>query len=287
MTIATETMTVNIRVGMWTGHRLDKEASREVTDLKGADSDAARVNKHLVPKEMLNPMVSAASAMRNHLYKKTLPWKDNGDRLLVRKLFEEFMQEHSRLAEVFYTAVQKFIREDYPAARDQAEFRMGHLFNPADYPSPEAIKRKFYVHLEVDAVTEAGDFRVQLDEANLTAMRAEITRATEQRIATAMADVWERLADNMKNFSKLVTGDAQFRRATMDNLIEIVDMLPALNITGDERLTYLGEEIKSALRGVEPADLRKDRAVRQEVSTEVGRIMEAMDGFMKAMGGNE
>ena len=287
MTLATETMTVNIHVGMWTGHRLDKEASREVTDRNGADSDAARVNKHLIPKEALKPVVSAAGAMRTHLYKKTLPWKDNGDRLLVRKLFEEFMLEQSRLADQFYAAVSKFLDTEYPSLRDQAEFRMGSLFNPDDYPSVDKLRHKFYIHLDVDAVTEAGDFRVQIDEDALTALRGEITTATERRITMAMRDVWERLAESMRSFTKLVSGDAQFRTATLDNLLEIVGMLPALNIANDPDLAQLGEDIQAALRGVEAADLRKDRAVRNTLSVEVTQIMNNMEGLMRAFGGGE
>jgi hypothetical protein len=105
-----------------------------VTKDAGADSDAARVNKHLVPKQALADVVSAASAVRTHLYLKTLPWKDNGDRLLTRKLFLGFIEEHERLVGEFDKAVHQFLTVAYPAARDQAEFRMGSLFKPTTIP---------------------------------------------------------------------------------------------------------------------------------------------------------
>lgn len=286
MTLAKNAMTVNICLGLWTGHRLDKEATRDVTSRNGADADAARVNKHTIPKEILKPVQTAASALRAHMYRKTLPWKDNGDRLLPRGLFHEFMTEHASLNDAFLLAVRKFLDEDYPAARDQAEFRMGQLFNSADYPSADTLRHKFYVRLDIDAVTEAGDFRVELDNDAVTALQAEITRTTENRVTVAMQDVWERLAHNMRAFSKLVCGDAQFRNATLDNLLEIVDILPAMNIAGDPRLAQLGEDIKAALRGVEASDLRKDATVRNGVSVEVRTIMENMEGLMKAFGGD-
>ena len=53
MSIAERAMVVNLAIGLWQGYRLDREASRQVTETNGAASDAARVNKHLVPKEVL------------------------------------------------------------------------------------------------------------------------------------------------------------------------------------------------------------------------------------------
>ena len=52
----------HLQIGIWMGYRLDKEVSRKVTEDASAMPDAARVNKHIVPKDSLAGMVSAASA---------------------------------------------------------------------------------------------------------------------------------------------------------------------------------------------------------------------------------
>jgi hypothetical protein len=109
MSITSQAMTLNCQIGIWQGYRLDKEASSKVTADAGADSDAARVNKHLVPKQALADVVAAANAVRTHLYLKTLPWKDNGDRLLTRKMFLGFIEEHERLVGEFDKAVTQFL----------------------------------------------------------------------------------------------------------------------------------------------------------------------------------
>ena len=84
-------MVMNLSIGIWQGYRLDKDASRKVTEDAGAMSDAARVNKHLVPKESLAAIVTAQNTIRTHFYSNTLPWRDNGDRLMTRKLFMTFI----------------------------------------------------------------------------------------------------------------------------------------------------------------------------------------------------
>jgi hypothetical protein len=59
MSIASKAMVLNLQIGLWQGYRLDKEASRKVTQDANANQDAARVNKHLVPKDALADVVTA------------------------------------------------------------------------------------------------------------------------------------------------------------------------------------------------------------------------------------
>ena len=120
MTIMKECMVVNLQVGVWLGYRLDKTTTRRVTEEADAAPDAARVNKHLVPKEALSDIVSCAGSIHRHFYDRTLPWKDNGDRLLTRRISLDFIQEHEELATKFNSAVREFITRKYLIAKEQA-----------------------------------------------------------------------------------------------------------------------------------------------------------------------
>lgn len=284
MSITKNTMVVNLQIGVWMGYRLDKEASQELTDHKGADADAARVNTHLVPKEALKPIVTAASAVRNHFYAKTLPWKDNGDRLLVRLLYMPFMVEHDRLVGEFRNARDHFLDTAYLAAQDQAAFRMGALFKPDVYPSVESLRRRFYVALDVDAVTEAGDFRVEMEQTMLDVLQQGMETTMQNRIGRAMQDVWSRLGATLGHFAEKMGSDGVFRDTTVRNLEELVDILPALNIMNDPALERIRQDIKDTIVGFEAKDLRKDNRVRTIAATEAKRIMEDMSGFMNAFG---
>jgi hypothetical protein len=285
--IVNNCMIVNLQIGIWTGHRLDREASFRLTQESHADSDAARVNKHLIPKTALQPIVSAASSVRHHFYMKTLPWKDNGDRLLTRALYTDFMSEHNKLAEGFKIEVDKFVELAYPQAVAQAEFRMGDLFNPNDYPSQEAAARKFYIGLDIDAVTEAGDFRVDLEKSELKAVQQSMQQSMQGRLTRAMQDVWARVEERLRHFADKMGSDEAFRRSTLENLEEIANLIPALNIVNDPRLDLIGDEIKAVLVGHDPKVLRQNKEIRAEVAEEAQRIMDTMKGFMSAFGGNQ
>lgn len=287
MSITNDCMVVNLQIGTWMGYRLDKSASAKVTNDAGAEQDAARVNKHLIPKESLKHIVSAAGAVRHHFYEKTLPWKDNGDRLLTRKMYQNFIEEHGRLQGEFYNAVDTFLTVQYPKARDQASFRMGDLFNPDDYPTANELHHKFYVNVDIDAVTEANDFRVQLSsQAENEAVRLNMEAAMNARISRAMSDVWARLSTVLGHFAtKMSAKDDIFRDSTVKNLEELVAILPSLNVLDDPNLNAICDDISRTVMGYSAKDLRKNEATRAAVADEAKRIMDDMSGFMNAFGG--
>lgn len=281
MSITTNCMTINVHFGMWEGHRLDKTATQELTTRNRAASDAARVNKHLVDKRWLQPLVSTRSAIRNHWLSLTMPWKDCGDRLLPRGLYLKFIEEHSKLVRDFNVQRDYFLATGYPTAREQAEFRMGELFNDDDYPDPEDLRRKFYVRLVIDAVTEAKDFRVEMSDDARKGIQEQMEANMAARINTAMGEVWERLGKTLGHFAaKMQDKDAIFRDSTIENLREIVDLLPGFNILNDPKLADIGDQIKTSIYGYEPDDLRKNPKTRATIGGEASRILEAMRGFL-------
>lgn len=281
MSIANNCMTINVHFGMWEGQKLDRVATQELTTSKKSASDAARVTKHLVDKYWLQPMVSARSAIRNHWLAMTMPWKDCGDRLLPRQLYLKFIEEHSGLVREFEKHKAEFFSVGYPTAREQAEFRMGELLNEDDYPHVEDLRRRFYVRLVIDVVTEAEDFRVLMDENARLDIQEQMEANMATRINVAMAEVWGRLGKTLGHFAaKMQDQDAIFRDSTVENLREIVDLLPGFNILNDPKLAAIGDEIKTSIYGYEADDLRKNPKTRAAVSGEATRILEAMQGFM-------
>jgi len=288
MSITTQCMMVNLQIGIWTGQRLDKDASKRVTDEANAAQDAASVNKHTVPKTALAPILSAASALRRHFYDNTLPWKDNGDRLLSRQMYMPFIEQYEQKHQWFDAKVDEFLGTAYPSVIEQAAFRMGEMFRAEDYPSVTSLRRRFYATLDIDAVTEAHDFRVAMDAGQADAVRAQIESSLRERTNKAMYDVWSRVASTLAHVAdKLGTPDAVFRDSTIKNLEEILALLPGLNILDDAQLNAIRDDIERSVLAYDVKWMRKDPVVRTKVSEEAQRIMTDMQGFMAAFGGGD
>jgi class 3 adenylate cyclase len=290
MSIANECMVVSLHLGVWEGRKFDKGASDKATRDAGASEDVARVNKLLVPKEALAPLTSMRGAIYNHFISRTLPWKDNGDRILSRKMYNLFHEEHRDLVEKFRAAVDKFIGETYPAVVAQAQFRMAALFKAEDYPRPDQLRGRFYVSLSIDAITEGGDFRCSIDAAYAAEIKARIDNDLMARINKVTEQVWRKLAEAVEHYAERVRSDGRLYDSVKDNLIELCGILPGLNVTNDPELRALGKEIIARLEGFDIKEMRhptKGAAIREAAATEAAEIAERMKGFMAAFGQSE
>lgn len=278
-------MIVNLSISLWQGYRLDKEASRRITSQSGADADAARVNKHLVPKDYLAPVVTAATAVRAHFYDNTLPWRDNGDRLMTRKLYMPFIEAHEKLVAEFEEAVRVFLDEKYPSAIEKAAFRMGDLFKRDDYPPVSELRHRFRIGLDIDALTTSNDFRVQIDQAHVEKVRASMEEAALRRVQTAQADVWKRLMEKVSYFAdRLGDPEAVFRDSTVNNVEELIELIPGLNVLDDPDIEAIRQRVHAKLVGHDAKSIRKDPALREELAGEAKQIVDTMAGFMRAFG---
>ncbi len=278
-------MVMSFSSGIWLGYRHDRDASRKATEDAGAAADAARVNKHLIPKESLASIVTAQGAIRSHFYANTLPWRDNGDRLMPRAQYLKFIPEHERLVGIFNMEVEDFLTEGYPSAIEKAEFRMGALFDRDDYPAVSELRRKFYASLDIDAVTDVNDFRVALDTENLEKIRASITASAEARLQAAMSDVWARMAETISYFqTRMANPTAVFRDTTVTNISDLLNLVPGLNVLDDPNIELVRAKIAESLGGIDAKDIRKDPALRQELAGEAKKIVDLCAGFMASFG---
>lgn len=286
MPIPTDCMVVNLQIGVWHGQRLDKEAAAKVIrSSRAKDKEAASVSKRLIPREVLRPVLTSASSIRTFFYANTLPWKPNGDRLLVRTLYPDFMKRHAKLVRGFNKEVELFLDHHYYIVKERAEFRMGALYKEGEFPPVDELLTRFYVQLDIDPVTSSSDFQPDMDEKHLAQIHRQMDRAMRDRTARAMEEVWRRLADALGHLAEKLFPSEIFRNSTIHKLEEIVTLLPALNIAGDKNLERIAKEIQSELIGLDPQELRENPKARKAAMREAQRILDRMAGFMVADGG--
>ena len=284
VSLATRIMVVNVSISLWEGRRLDRAiTSKAITDNHVNDDDALRVNKLLVSKDSMREVVSCSSAIRTLVRERTLPWKDNGDRALLRQMYAKFIQEFHALETEWWAAVSHFVDVKYPAEVAKASFRMGDAFDSEDYPHAEELRGKFRLSLDIDAIAEPDDFRVKLDDDTVEEIKGRIEGAMAQRIHAAMGDVWARVAKMVEHFAERTSPDTQrFHDTTVTNLQELVGLLPGLNLLNDPQLKAMGHQLRDTLCGYDPKDLRKNPDTRAKARAEAQEIMESMAGFMNA-----
>lgn len=282
MSLSQKCMLVNLHMSRWSGYKTDQKASSQLVKDASAQAGSAVVSKRVVPKEAFADIVTACNALKAHRDKHTLPWSDKGPRIMTRNIFEIFMTGYGELERNFNAAVKEFIEVKYPPARDRAAFRLGTLFSDADYPTPDELRKKFQVSLDIDGITEPEDFRVALPEVELNKLKASMEESINRRLSDAMQDVWLRIAELLEHYiEKVSDNEAIFRDSTVNNLVELMNILPGLNVTGDPRLREIRQRIMGTIGSYEPNDLRKGSDLRAAAAKEAREIRESMNEHMK------
>ncbi len=147
--ITEKAMLAAVHISVWTATKHDREASREIAHEHGADERVGRYNKKLLQQaEKLEAIRTLACQTRAYFYKITLPWSDEGYRILPANLYFELAQKMAEFEQAFHTAVNGFLAE-YPSYIEQVRPALNGLFRPEDYPSAAKIREKFELRLEI------------------------------------------------------------------------------------------------------------------------------------------
>jgi len=130
----------------------------------------------------------------------------------------------------------------------------------------------------------ADDFRVQLNDAEAEKIKQEIESRTSSAIGRANQDLAMRLYDAVFKMSeKLSQPDVVFRNSLVSNLCELVNLIPALNITDDQRLEECRKKAEEMLCQSDPQILREDISVRSKTAKDATDILDTMSGYFGPM----
>jgi len=279
--ISTSAMLVELSISTWTGRKLDKTASTEVTTSKRAIKGAANVNKKLLADcEELTAIQKFAANCRTAHYECTMPWSDMGLRLLPTTKYFDYHEKMTGLRAEFDKLVDKFI-EVYDWEIAQAQVKLGGLFNASEYPDKEQIRAKFRFNMFYMPVPDAGDWRLDVNNETLHDLTTHYSSYYESQLNNAMRDLWGRLHNVLTRMSdRLDYSDNQtkkiFRDSLVDNVMEVVEMMKSCNITGDTQMTAAAQKLESVLLGVTPDALREDDYLRYETKQKVDEVIRGL-----------
>ena len=261
-------MLVTLTISQWTARKHDKSVSTEVDRNHGA-KNGGRYNKLLVRADALDPIEKVAGAARAYLYKMTHAWGDNGERMLPAALFLEFSQTMQQMRNEFDSRVQAFVT-DYPTLVQEARVRLGTMYNPQDYPAD--VRSKFsFPPPAITPVPSANDFRVNLNKEYVDSIKADLISTLETRQRDTLKQCWARVRKVVMKITELGDEEARVYDSVITNARDLIDILPALNLTGDSELTDIASELQNIL--VPPDRLRQDKRLKQDVASKADAIL--------------
>ncbi|WP_428102916.1 hypothetical protein [Candidatus Rariloculus sp.] len=293
MNLTHDAMLVTLRIHGWSGHRYDRSASQYVAVHHDAATTAGRYNKRLLPKAALAALNATLNEARKTHYNHTLPWDDVGARLLPVANYERYTASLNSLIERMLTERSRFIA-DYDYQVEQARLDLGRLFRADDYPSRDELRGRFSAHYRIVPVPDSGHFLAELGNGASERVRRDIEQHVRERLNGALGDLYRRLGEAVGHVCERLTEDENgrakvFRDSLIENLRELVDTVPRLNLFGDKHLERLCLDVQNRIARVEPDVLRPtaasakfDPAVRRRVKRDAEELAAHFAGYFGA-----
>jgi hypothetical protein len=286
VSLASRAMLCSLSISQWSARKHDPEASEEIAVRHGAQSDAGRYNKVLLPPQALADVKKIAGEARREHYFMTLPWDDAGYRVLPAAAYLDHRAKLREYCQQFATAADAFADTFEQLVRD-SRVRLGGLFRPTDYPSASEIREKFSFDTKVMPLPDANDFRVSLGDEETKRIQRQITATVEASLTVASRELWQRLYEAVSHMSERLSAykvsddgvEHPFRDTVVTNLVRLVEVLPKLNVTGDPELERMAEQVRRSLL-VDPKELRQSETSRNETARAAAAIAQQMAGYM-------
>jgi hypothetical protein len=269
---------VNLKISQWTARRLDKKATRDVCEIEGTTEAWTKATKSLLSESATKPIAKLANEARLYHYSVTLPWDDNGARILPTAVYLDYVERMNQYKAKF-SAMVGALAADYQRLIAEAQGALNGLFNRDDYPAD--IRCKYDLRTQVRPIPAGDDLRIDIDSADLARLRTEIEADVSAQVAESVKDLWARLRKVISCAADaLGDKDKVFRDSLITNISDLCAILPKLNITGDARLDAMAQDVWTALASRQPQTLRDNPDLRRRTADSAKAALAKVDTVM-------
>ena len=286
--LSTRAMIISLTIGSWSARKFDRTATREVAQAHNSDEAMGSYTKKLIgPGSTLDKIHTKQSAARARHYALTLPWANDGGRIISAPAYMPYTADMRKFREDLDDLVFTFGQE-YPDLKDEARRKLNGLYNAADYPAD--IKDKFTFGWNVSPLAAPDDFRVSLGTLEVTRIKAEMQAQADALLANAMKDVWQRMfepvsrmAEALRAYQPAANGqkaEGIFRDSLVSNLRDVLQAVPLLNITQDQTITHTAKRIEDELTGMSADQLRCSKWDREYTADKADEICSFMAQYI-------
>lgn len=276
-------MLVRLKRGQFNHNVTDQEATSLVENANGVKR-VGKFKKVLFAESVrYADLIAAYGALYTYHQAHTIPWTDNGPRLLPSDMYFDYTADLRTLRGACDAALNLFL-SGYNGEINIDKKRLGVMAKDSDYPPEEEMRKKFYHDIQFQPVPASGDFRVNISEEDRQSMERALHEAEQgmaQHIVESLLEPLKHAAEKLA----IPIGEkgSVFRDTLIENLLEVCERLPKLDITGSP-------EVAAAVRGVQdivgkyrnPELLREQPEIREAAASAMAA---QVDDITKTFGG--
>jgi hypothetical protein len=249
-----------------------------------ADKSMLGLTKALVESKEYTEVCHVANETRSWLERRTLPSPlRRGTYLLPLTMVEAVNDKLDEVEKDFLAKAEKFL-DAYPALTEAARVKLMDQFDPANYPSVNALRVAFSLERRLLDFGVPGEEKIgkalwqkEKERAEKTWIAAvdDIQDALRAAFRGLVGHLSERLEPNVDGSKKC------FKDSAINKLLEFIDLFKNRNLTGDAELEGLVAQARNVLEGKSPKKIRDRATTRGEVAGEMARVMGALDKLLE------
>ena len=292
MSIKNHALLVSLSVSKPQMTKKDDKATRDAESANNAHG-AGQFRKDLYPKSLVQPILTVESSARAYIESVTYMWT-RGEYLLPTAKFMEFTERIGKYQVEFDQCVTAFLN-NWSNVMQQAQTSQGELFDANAYPDLTDLKNDFRFRVNYRPVTDAGDFRVQMQDDEMDALRAEVETATRESMNNMLRAPLERLKEVVQRLHEVTaksdrevlnkkTGVVDmrppiFRDSVVDNIMEEINLLHAFADVMPDNVLAIAKEIANTTP--HPQQLRDNPDARKEVNTQTAALLNSINAMLE------
>ncbi len=289
-------MLVHLKLKQCSFEKMDKRVTEEVLDSHAAGAEAGTFVKKLIPKEAKKPVENIIGVIRGASKAQTLPFDDTHWRILTTSNFHNYNEVMNYHGQELERRVNAFC-DGYDYWKERAKVMLNGMYNEADYHSREEIKEGYRMSINFREVPKHGNFLMDLADETNEALKKSIQDDTERKFIEGQKELWQRVLNVTSAFTEAMSKEARecktpkgdieyrapyFKNSIAENIREVTELVPRLNLTGDSELNKLAADINQTLLACSPQELR-DNPAKRTAAAQAGK--DKVDAIQAAMAG--
>lgn len=298
--LARDATLVRIRTKGYSWNKKDLVAAANAAKADNAADDAFSAYARLCPDDFkdlrLAPSRLVAEARELLDYPHNIKWDKDGNALVLNTKLDVTLQKLADIRARFFDAVDALIAE-LPNIEKAARAKLNGAVDRLGFPLSTEIREKFSFEIEHGAVPHPDDIRLRhASPAAIAAVTASVQRQAQEKVqeihTSVVTGITSTLAALAEKLTKFNDGEiVRFEDGIFSDLEQIVENLPALNVTGDRAVTNALAQSRNLLGKIRAAaeskvlrDKKDDGVkVRKEIAKEAKGILGKLQaGAVKA-----
>lgn len=279
--VFTRAMLANVHINTWEARKHDRQVTDAAHATFHADTGAGRYHKRLFGgrEQRISAISGAAQKARAMHHAQTLPWSEDGWRLLPTANYMAYTEAMRKARTRFDTSCQEFF-EDYNQLVRHAETKLGRMYHRTDYPHLTAVQHKYHFDVSFSPIPSGDDFRISLPKQEMARITKEVEQRVNEAVKDAMQEAWARLGSTVEHLRDRLDGDGKHLRETLVTKVrDVAETLGRLNLTEDPKLEKARLQVLESLSKLQVGTLRDDDKQRAAAVKKADTILRQMKGM--------